>query len=291
MDRERYRERISERSGNRERYSRDRKPRRKETSGEGGFFSNWIVRNLIGAACFIVGVMLVASLILNIVTNHNKELTVPDFTNMSFQDAKRLAAINDVRLDITDSVYVRRMARGAVYRQNPTAGSSVKKGRRILLTINAVTPKKVSMPNLIGYSMRQAKSELLSRGLKLGNLIYVNDMATNNVLRQLCNNREILPGDTVESETEIDLVVGLNDIDNETYIPDLVGMKMLAATDAVHDNSLNIKKYVFDSSVSNYADSLNAVVIKQNPAPSDAPCKMGGEVTLYMSLGKDKQSK
>ena len=66
------------------------------------------------------------------------------------------------------------------------------------------------MPNLVGLSMRQALAELQSRGLVLGKLIYVQDMATNNVLRQLHGNREINPGKTIETDTVIDLVLGLN---------------------------------------------------------------------------------
>lgn len=249
-----------------------------------GFFSNWIVKNIILAGLFFLALAIVASIMLRIVTNHGEELTVPDLTNMTVKEAQGIASRNQMRVEVTDSVFVRRMARGAVYRQNPVAGSKVKKGRRIMLTINAVTPKKVTMPNLVGYSMRQAKAELLSRGLKLGRLIYVNDMATNNVLRQLHNNREIASGKQIESETEIDLVVGLNESDNTTYVPDVTGMKMLTATDAIHDNSLNIKKYIFDKGVENYSDSLNAVVYKQSPAASQSVVTMGCDVTLYLRL-------
>jgi len=250
------------------------------------FFSNWIVKNIIGAAIFILGLLIVVSIALRFITNHGQELTVPDLTNMSVPEARSAASHSNMRVEVTDSVFVRRMARGAVYRQNPTAGAKVKKGRRIMLTINAVTPKKVTMPNLIGYSMRQAKAELLSRGLKLGNLIYVNDMATNNVLRQICNNHEISAGSQIESETEIDLVVGLNSTDNCTYVPDVTGMKMLTATDAIHDNSLNIKRYVFDKDVEDYTDSLSAVVYRQVPAPSEETVRMGCDVTLYLRLNK-----
>ena len=38
------------------------------------------------------------------------------------------------------------------------------------------------MPNLVGLSMRQAIAELQSRGLVLGKLVYVEDLATTNVL-------------------------------------------------------------------------------------------------------------
>ena len=104
---------------------------------------------------------------------------------MTVEEAQVQAELHDMVINVTDSVYVKRMKRGAVYRQNPAPGSKVKSGRRIALTINAVNAKKITMPNLVGFSMRQAKAELLSRGLVLGRLIYVKDMATNNVLRQL----------------------------------------------------------------------------------------------------------
>ena len=181
------------------------------------------------------------------------------------------------------------MKRGAVYRQNPAPGSKVKEGRRIALTINAVNAKKITMPNLVGFSMRQAKAELLSRGLVLGKLIYVQDMATNNVLKQLYRNNEIEPGTMIESESVVDLVVGLNGHDFATYVPDVVGLKCISAVDAVHDNSLNISKLRFDTTVKDYDDSLNAMVYRQTPEPSDSiHVNMGEEVTLYLTVDVNK---
>ena len=154
-----------------------------------GFFGHWIIRNLVAALIIFVVLVVGAMIFLNIVTKHNQELVVPDLTNMSVSEAEAAAVAEGMRVEVVDSVFVKRMKRGAVYRQNPTAGNMVKKGRRIALTINAVNAKKVSMPNLIGYSMRQAMAELQSRGLVLGRLIYVKDMATNNVLRQFMDAR------------------------------------------------------------------------------------------------------
>ena len=162
----------------------------------------------------------------------------------------------------------------------------MKKGRRILLTINAVTPKSVTMPNLVGYSMRQAKAELLSRGLQLGRLIYVNDIATNNVLKQIMSDKEIMPGVQVESESVIDLVVGLNPADDRTVVPYIVGSRYLNAVDAVHDRYLNIRSLNFDKTVKDYSDSLNAMVYRQSPEEEE--CLMGTGVTLYLTLDKNK---
>lgn len=245
----------------------------------------WIVRHLAAAFGVVVLLILGAMIFLNVVTKHNRELIVPDLSNMSVSEAEFAAGQMNMRVEVTDSVFVKRMRRGAVYRQNPSPGSKVKDGRRIALTINAVNAKKVTMPNLVGYSMRQAKAELLSRGLVLGKLIYVRDMATNNVLKQLHGNLEVEPGTMIESESVIDLVVGLNAFDNVTYVPDVVGLKYMSAVDAVHDNSLNIKTLRFDTTVKDYDDSLNAMVYSQRPSASDSvQLGMGADVTLYLTL-------
>ena len=259
-----------------------------EKKEKGSVMGNWIVRNLIWAIILVVALIVGAAIFLNVVTKHNQELAVPDFSNLSVEEAQVLAAQSNMRVEVTDSVFVKRMKKGAVYRQNPRAGSKVQDGRRIILTINAKSAKKVTMANLIGYSMRQAMAELQSRGLVLGKLIYVDDIATNNVLRQLRGNREIDPGVLIESESVIDLVVGLNSSDNETYVPDVVGLKHISALDAVHSNSLNIRNLRFDSSVKDYNDSLSAVVYKQSPEPSEHSVKMGEDVTLYLTIDEKK---
>ena len=260
-----------------------------EKTDKKGFFGNWIVKNIILAVLFFTILILFNSILLGTITNQNETIEVPDFTSMSLNEARHEAARLKLRTEVVDSIFVRKMEKGAVYSQNPKAGSRVKKGRRILLTINAKNAKKVSMPNLVGYSMRQAKAELSSKGLALGKLIYVNDIATNNVLRQIYRNREIRPGRQIETGSEIDLEVGLNPEDNLTYVPDVKGLKYLRAVDAVHDNSLNINRVVFDKTVRNYTDSLNASVTRQTPEASGNPILMGSDVTIYLSLDKKNE--
>ena len=248
----------------------------------------WVLKNLLGAVLFFLALAVVANLLLGIFTHHGKVLEVPDMVGLSVRQADRVADSVGVRIDVVDSIYVRGMAKGAVYKQNPAAGSNVKKGRRIMLTINATQPKRITMPNLVGYSMRQAKAELSSRGLNLGRLIYVDDIATNNVLKQQQNGRDVRPGSSVESGSDIDLVVGLNGSDNRTYIPNVMGMKYIRAVDVVHENSLNVGNLVFDASVRNYNDTINSVIYRQSPGASQAPTQMGSSVSLYLTVDPER---
>ena len=248
-----------------------------------------ILISLLVAAGIVLVLIFGSMVFLNVATMHGKMQTVPDFTNMSVAEAESLASGAHMRIDVVDSLYVKRMAKGHIYRQTPKAGTQVKKGRRILVTINALTSKKVDMPDLEGFSMRQATAELQSRGLVLGRLIYRNDMATDNVLAQRCKGNPIAPGTKVETGTVIDLVVGLNASDAQTMVPDVVGMKCLTATDAVHSNSLNVRA-VYDASVKDYNDSLKAVVYSQSPS-AESVANKGNQVTMFLTIDADKYIK
>ena len=254
-----------------------------------GLLSNWIVRNLLLAVVLVAALFIVVNIFLNVVTNHNKEIEVPDFSNMDMVDATKLAEGYKLKLDVTDSVYIPRMERGYIYSQKPKAGSKVKRGRRILITQNAVEEKKVEMPSLVGYSLRQAMTVIASKGLVLGKLIYRNDIATNNVLSQHYNGSEIEPGSMIPSQSVINLVLGLNSDDDQAFIPYVVGYKYNVAKDVLLENSFNIGRVRFDESVVNYSDSLDAVVYKQTPTPSNTNSyKRGYSVNLFLSKDPEK---
>ena len=193
----------------------------KKSSAKNTLKDNIILKHIILSGCSVLVVLFVLFSLLKYITRHNQELEVPSFINMTVEQAEVIARANELRLEVTDSVYINRMAPGAIFRQNPEAAGKVKKNRRILLTINATQPKLVKMPELVGFSLRQAQSELISNQLRLGKLIYVEDMATNNVLGQLYNGAPIEADTKIPSESIIDLQLGINDTDSTTYIPEV----------------------------------------------------------------------
>ena len=248
--------------------------------------TRWIWKNLLLGVAFVLVLGLLAAWGLGIVTRHGKVVTTPDFSNLTVAQARELASRSHVSVKVVDSVFVRRLAGGVVYRQQPKAGATVKKGRSIFLTINSVVPRKVVMPNLFGYSVTEARSELRNRGLNLGRLNYVKDIATNNVLGQSCEGLEVKAGDLVVSGSVIDLMVGVGSQDNQTTIPKITGMKYVNAIDALHERFLNIGKVSFDTGIKTYADSMNAVVFKQDPAGADR--NLGANVNFSLTLDPTK---
>ena len=261
------------------------------SNGKGGakWYWNWFTKHVYMAVA-VVGIVVFALFsVLKVITRHNQELDVPSFIGMSLQEAQAIADANTFRLEVTDSVHIPRMTPGAIYKQNPAEGSKVKMNRRILLTINATSPKMVKMPSLVGHSLRQAQSELSSSQLKVGKLIYVPDLATNNVLRQLFNGRDIEPGMEIPSESVIDLQLGQNEADSLTFLPNLLGKPYSIIKDYLVDHSLNLGKVYFDSTVQTFQDSLAAFAYKQEPSMRfgiDTSIWLGAPVNVYFSLDK-----
>lgn len=247
---------------------------------------NIIVKNLVLAVAFCILLIVGAAVTLRLVTKHGRTVIAPDFTNCTVAEAQALAREGKVAVKVVDSVFVRRLSGGVVYRQSPKAGATVKEGRSIFLTINSVVPRKVVMPNLFGYSVTEARSELQNRGLNMGYLNYVKDIATNTVLEQRVDGVEVKAGDLVVSGSSVDLTVAVANEDNRTEIPRIVGMKYVSALDALHDKFLNAGTVRFDPEIRSYADSVNAVVYKQD-TPGTAKA-LGSRVSFSLTLDPGK---
>lgn len=262
---------------------------KKPASKSGGkWYWNWFTKHVYMAVGTVAVVVFAIFSMLNVITRHNQELEVPSFMGMSVSEAQKIADANSFRLEVTDSVHIPRMAAGVIYKQNPMAGSMVKKNRRIIITINAIAPKMVKMPSLEGYSLRQALSELSSSQLKIGKLIYKRDLATNNVLEQLYDGRPVEAGREIPTESMIDLVVGQNEADSVTFVPDLLGKPYGIIKDYLLDNSLNLGKVFFDETVVDFQDSLSAFAYRQEPSVfnRDTMVWLGTPVDVYFSLDK-----
>ena len=250
--------------------------------------TKWLLKQIALAVVAAFVTMVVILFIFRLITRHGKEIVVPNLVSMNMQEAKRVARQHHVRIKISDSTYVPKMQKGIIYRQNPAPGSNVKKGRRVMVIVNSTIPKMSKVPNVVGQSLRQAQGTLNSSKFRVGKLIYVPDIATNNIISQLYNGKAITPGRELPMESEIDLEVGLGSSGSMTRIPNLKGVSYYDVKNELVYYCLNVNKMVFDGSVRNYADTIAAVVYKQEPAPTkSANYKLGTAVTLYLTVNKD----
>ncbi len=242
----------------------------------------------VAIVCFALFLGLV-SLSLSLFTRHGQSRPVPDFTGQSLSEAYAMADEHKLELIITDSVFVNTRTHGTVFRQIPQPGTHVKKGRRIFVVVNSMQPRMIPMPNVVGYSLRQAKAVLTAAGLHVGKLNYVNDMATNNVLGQKYRGRTVAPETLIPAESDIDLEIGKSDWNEGTLAPLLIGHTLVQAKDRLAESSLNTGTVRYDQTVKNYSDSLLAKVYKQSPEVSETEVlRLGAPVNLWLTIDETK---
>ncbi len=98
-------------------------------------------------------------------TGHGEYRIVPDVKGLPYSRAAEILEEEDLIGEITDSVYDGSVAPGTVLVQTPKDSSKVKPNRKVYLTIASFSTKKVSVPNLLDVSLRQAQSILEGLGL------------------------------------------------------------------------------------------------------------------------------
>ena len=154
-------------------------------------------------------------------TNHGEKVSVPALAGMSLYEAESLLSEKGFGAVISDSTYKKSAKPGAILDQNPKAGSMIKPGRIVYLSINLMGEPLVKLPDLAhNCSMREAEIKLKSLGFKLTAPQYVVGQDKDMVLMVKQGRREIRGGDMVSRERALTLYVGAGEEDNDTIVFD-----------------------------------------------------------------------
>lgn len=148
-------------------------------------------------------------------THHGDYITVPDVKGMVYESAQ--ASLDDEGFDVVlqDSVYENGKKPGEVVDQNPSAGSNVKPGRTVYLTINAFSPRTVKVPQLTDISVRQATTTLQGLGITNITIRKVPSEYQDLVLSASCNGKRLLPGMRIAVASEVVLEIGEGYVEEE----------------------------------------------------------------------------
>ena len=162
----------------------------------------------------VVAVILCTILIfwLDSYTRHGTATIVPSVRYLTVAEASDILSRKGFRCEVIDSLFNDRVAPGVVVEQTPDAESRVKEGRIIYLTINAFSPKKVTMPSLIDGSARQAQAILRALGFDNVRIEYEPSPYKDLVLDVLCNGRQVESGEKIPMTSRITLIVGMGDM-------------------------------------------------------------------------------
>ena len=195
----------------------------------------WV--NILAGILLGLGVFAAILLSLDWITSHGKASTVPSVAGKNYEEAREILKKAGFKVEIQDSVCVDTVKPLTVIKQIPDADEVVKSHRTVFLIISRAVPPLVEMPNLLGYSFRNAEMVLKNMDLKIGDTTFKPDFAKNAILEQWYNGTQINPGTKIGEAKKI-----------------------------LESNGIVIGAIVTDANVT---DTLAAWIYKQNPERFD----------------------
>ncbi|GAA4791839.1 hypothetical protein GCM10023231_19720 [Olivibacter ginsenosidimutans] len=238
-------------------------------------------KNLIIAIISGVVFLLLLFYSLRFYTRHGEFMEVPALRGITIDNAVKKLESQGFRYQV-DSVYQADKQPGLVIEQDPDEGTKVKQNRTLYLTIITKNAPEVQLPDLTEMALLEAVSTLNNYGLKLGDTIYIPDIARDRVLDIKYGGQKINAGQPIPKGSKIDLVLGNGMGESEVTVPNLVGYTLDEAIFSIKGASLTLGTVKYMGPV---VDSASARVVSQTPIADSTGAKVsiGTPVNLALS--------
>ena len=142
-------------------------------------------------------------------THHGEFVEVPDLAKMSVLEMREVISDANLRYEVLDSAnYNPEYPRFSIIEQNPPAGNKVKQNRKIYVTVNPSGYRKVTVPNIIQVTQRNAASMLRAVGLDVQGVTYIDELGKDMVYYIKHKGRTINPGDKLPKTSKVELICG-----------------------------------------------------------------------------------
>lgn len=207
----------------------------------------------------IIAALLLAGLIIAFAMGafSKADVVVPDVRGMTYQEAEEKLTEEGLKIKEGDKVFSAKYEEGQVTSQDPNASTKVKKGAVVTVNLSKGTEEE-AVPNLIGMSESDAKSQIEKYGFVVGNVSTArSDQPAGQVISQ-----DPAAGTEAVTGTKINLTVSDGKSKGEGTVPDLKGMSVSEAKTAITDAGFTVGNVSYDTSTTYSKDK----VMSQDPA-------------------------
>jgi beta-lactam-binding protein with PASTA domain len=243
-----------------------------------------LLYNILIAIGMTIVLLLLVNWGLRIYTRHGQTLSVPDLKGLSFDAASDTLSKYHLDFEVMDSAYMTDKPPLSVIEQNPKPGTSVKSGRTIYLTINALGAPLADVPDLIGKSSyKYAKIQLEGIGFKVGEPVYKPDPHRDALIGMLIDGRPIKAGTKIPKGTTITLIVGEGLGNTSISVPYFIGLRYDEAVVKIKEEyNLSVGAVTMADGMTD-KDKSSAFVYKQSPSRGSGRIHLGEEVDLWLA--------
>ncbi|WP_263376292.1 PASTA domain-containing protein [Granulicella aggregans] len=128
--------------------------------------------NIALGALAMIAVAMMSAFITMRLAIHGREVEVPSVAGLTVDEARSLAEGLGLNMDLESQFYSTTIPSGHILSQSPTPGTKVRRDW-VLRVAESIGPQKVSIPNVVGQTEREATVTIRRLALDLGTIAYV----------------------------------------------------------------------------------------------------------------------
>ncbi len=218
----------------------------------------WL-KQLLWMIVVSIGILIAVFIVIKVYARQGDEYELPEVEGIALAE---LQADNPLELSyvVLDSIYQPGEPGDVVIMQTPKAGTKIKKGRKVYVTISATSPDNVLVPGLEDITLRQAVNLIEHADLTVGKITFVESQFTT-VLSASYKGKLLSKGDEIPMGASIDLTVGKGEEGGMNVVPFVIGKTAAKARNALLAASMNVGKEHYNG----VKDKATAVVVRQEP--------------------------
>jgi len=184
----------------------------------------------------LVAVALISAITTIRLTIRGRQETMPKLEGMPLDSAQRLASGLGFELKVEDKLFSTQYPANQVVSQMPPPGTRVKMGQHIHVLVS-LGPPQVSVPNLIGSSVRAARIAAIQRGLTVGDVAIVHwpGVEPDQVVAQ-----DPPPATAEVRSPAVNLLVSLGEVPEVYLCPNFVGQQLGAVSRTLEKNRFKV---------------------------------------------------
>ena len=215
---------------------------------------------VLGSAGILGGIFAVDRFVMPKVAGVDRDLVaVPDVQGLPYEDGRNRFFGVGLLTELRSREFNEKIANGSIIDQFPEAGTMVKKGRRVAVTVSRGSEVAV-IPPLRQLTERQARLELRNSGFTVGRVR--RNFSETHPLDEVI---ESFPpsGTAISRAMEVDLVVSRGPRPTHGEVPNVIGESLSEARKAVEEAGLRVGRVDYR----NNPALVPGTVISQSAAP------------------------
>lgn len=199
-------------------------------------WTKYAVVAALGILVFLILFMIVNNIVMPAVTRHGAEFPLPEIVDMTVVEAEPVLMEAGLYLEITSEEYHPDRPTGTILTQFPVGGTMVKSGRTIKV-VTSLGQKAVAVPDLRGFSVRQARLNLEAAGFKLGDIEWT---STDSLPEKVVVFSYPGAGVEIPYGSDVNLMVNQGPYQRTVFVPRLIGLSLEEARARLEEKGLMV---------------------------------------------------